>query len=95
MIWNIHEYLANDSWKKDALRKSNKRRARFDNGVGTRLRNSKRRFRRIIQDLYDKQQRQAEDAAQQTDNVGAVVEVPPPPAAAATPVATTTSSTAS
>ena len=52
IIWSLREYLANPKWKEDALRKASKRKARHG-GVRPALRNSRRRFRRIMQQLYE------------------------------------------
>lgn len=53
VIWNLREYLANPKWKEEALRKSAKRRVRNGEKDGYVLKNSRKRFRRIIQSLYE------------------------------------------
>lgn len=61
VIWNLLEYLANPKWRDDALRKSNRRRARdidaaLSEGVSVShlkpARNNGRRFRTIMDDSY-------------------------------------------
>jgi hypothetical protein len=57
IIWNLREYLDNPKWKEDALRKSSKRKARSleagdESSKFKPLANSRKRFRRIMEELY-------------------------------------------
>ena len=56
IIFSLKEYLANPKWKDDALRKANKRRARESGNttVVVGWRNNRKRFRMIMQKLYEK-----------------------------------------
>jgi hypothetical protein len=56
VIWNLREYMANPKWREDALRKANKRKAReMESGeVKPRLTNSRKRFHRIVNELYQR-----------------------------------------
>ena len=53
VIWNLREYLKNPKWKEDALRKSSKRNSRSSERQTKPLMNSRKRFRRIINELYE------------------------------------------
>lgn len=54
IIFSLKEYLSNPKWKEDALRKSSKRRARDGKSSVHVLRNSRKRFRQVMQALYEK-----------------------------------------
>jgi hypothetical protein len=53
IIFSLKAYLSNPKWKEGALRKSSKRRARDGKPVHV-ARNSRKRFRSVMQNLYEK-----------------------------------------
>ena len=61
VIWNLRDYLSNPKWREDAVRKSNRRKARLTDKMSDkdvekqhlkRLKNSRRRFHRLIERRY-------------------------------------------
>jgi hypothetical protein len=63
IIWSLRDYISNPKWREDALRKSNRRRARTTDAMeATDLtqklskprRNRRKRFRRTMESLYKK-----------------------------------------
>mmetsp|Transcript_6909 Transcript_6909/g.10496 ORF Transcript_6909/g.10496 Transcript_6909/m.10496 type:complete len:186 (-) Transcript_6909:105-662(-) len=50
-IWDIHEFMSNQKWKDDAVRRSKKRKAR-QKAEGSRLKISRTRFHALIDDCY-------------------------------------------
>ena len=58
-IWDLQEFLANPKWKEDAIRKSQKRKAReYETTAASdgppRLKNSRKRFHLLLDNLYKK-----------------------------------------
>lgn len=53
-IWNRNKFMANRKWKEDAIRRSEKRKARDASSMKPVLRNSRKRFWTIMEDLYRK-----------------------------------------
>lgn len=53
MIWNRQQFMDNSKWREDAIRRADKRKAR---SLNTRkpIRNSVKRFRDVMEDLYQK-----------------------------------------
>jgi hypothetical protein len=56
-IWDLREFMANPKWKEDAVRKSQKRKAREFETTTTsdappRLKNSRKRFRLLLDNWY-------------------------------------------
>jgi len=62
VIWNIRDYLSNPKWREDAVRKSNRRKARLVDQISDeyvekklkRLKNSRRRFHHLIEQCYQR-----------------------------------------
>ena len=56
VVWNVRDYLANPKWKDDALRKANKRKARAaeSSSIGKPTETSRKRFRRLVEDRYQR-----------------------------------------
>lgn len=52
-IWDIHEFMSNQKWKDDAVRRSKKRKARQE-AERSRLKISRTRFHALIDDCYHK-----------------------------------------
>jgi hypothetical protein len=63
-IWNFSDYMENPKWKDDAIRRSEKRRARLEinRNSSVSLRNNRKRFHRIMESLYQ------ESRGNKTDN---------------------------
>lgn len=53
-IWNRKKFMANRKWRDDAIRRADKRRARMAKRTAKPIRNSVRRFQRVMNDLYRK-----------------------------------------
>lgn len=53
-IWNRNKFMENRKWKEDAIRRSEKRKARDASSKRPVLRNSRKRFRTIMEDFYRK-----------------------------------------
>lgn len=53
VIWDIRSYASNPKWKEDAIRKSVRRNRAIESTVpAPRLRNNRKRFQKIMNDLY-------------------------------------------
>lgn len=59
-IWNRQEFMSNKKWREDAVRRADKRQARrnMSRTVKPMLRNSIKRFRRVMNGLYQKSLKQ-------------------------------------
>ena len=53
-IWNRNKFMENRKWKEGAIRRSEKRKARDASSTRPVLRNSRKRFRTIMEDFYRK-----------------------------------------
>jgi type II restriction/modification system DNA methylase subunit YeeA len=60
-IWDIREFMANPKWKEEAVRKSEKRRARA--ASKTQLKISRKRFRSFIDNWYRNSLKEAGEEA--------------------------------
>jgi hypothetical protein len=72
IIWSLRDYVSNPKWREDALRKSNRRRARTTDAIeATDLteklskprRNRRKRFHRMMEILYRKSVEQSSEKA--------------------------------
>eukprot|EP00545_Synedropsis_sp_CCMP1620_P004386 CAMPEP_0119014942 /NCGR_PEP_ID=MMETSP1176-20130426/10472_1 /TAXON_ID=265551 /ORGANISM="Synedropsis recta cf, Strain CCMP1620" /LENGTH=90 /DNA_ID=CAMNT_0006968193 /DNA_START=377 /DNA_END=649 /DNA_ORIENTATION=- len=61
-IWDVREFMANPKWKEDAIRKSEKRRARLTTAK-TPLKISRKRFRTFMDDWYTASIKESEKQA--------------------------------
>lgn len=53
-IWNRSKFTENRKWKEGAIRRAEKRKARDASSTKPVLRNSRKRFRTVVEDLYRK-----------------------------------------
>jgi len=59
-IWDIGEFMANQKWKEDAIRRSQKRKAREENSDKCTLKICRKRFHALIEERYNNSSQQNE-----------------------------------